>query len=55
MKKFASFVLSPWSKRSAAIGATLLVLATMLVACGDDDSSDLQHARVGILRPPTSF
>ena len=40
MKKFASFVLSPWSKRSAAIGATLLVLATMLVACGDDDSSD---------------
>ena len=39
MKKFASLVLSPWSKRSAAIGSTLLVLA-VLVACGDDDSSD---------------
>ena len=29
--------LSPWSKRSAAIGSILLVMA-MFVACGDDDS-----------------
>ena len=29
--------LSPWSKRSAAIGSILLVLS-MFVACGDDDS-----------------
>ena len=32
------FRLFPWSKRSAAIGPILLVMA-MLVACGDDDSS----------------
>ena len=31
------FRLSPWSKRSAAIGSILLVMA-MFVACGDDDS-----------------
>lgn len=37
MKKNAGFVLSPWSKRSAAIGSTLLVVA-FLVACGDDGS-----------------
>ena len=37
MKKIAGFVLSPWSKRSAAIGSTLLVVV-FLVACGDDDS-----------------
>ena len=30
-------MLSPWSKRSAAIGSILLVMA-MFVACGDDDS-----------------
>ena len=35
MKKTAGFALSPWSKRSAAIGSTLLVVA-FLVACGDD-------------------
>ena len=44
MKKFASFVLSLWSKRSAAIGSTLLVLA-VLVACGDDDSVSVTRPR----------